>query len=602
MKVSIAGRNGGGSFAAPEIAPRYDVVVLGAGLAGLALARQLLLDSDRSVLVLERREVVPPERQKVGESLVQLAGWYFSKVLDLEEHLLTEHYLKNNLRFHWKTAGRRNAAIEDYSQAGIRELSNICSYQLDRNVLEAELLRLVAADPRATVTTGVSGIDVALGANDADHDVAFRRGDAEHHVAARWVVDASGRSKLLAKELELGRPSPIRHASFFWWVDGLVDVERLSDLDRRARWHRPGRETIGHVPTFLATNHFMGDGFWFWVIPLHGKTSLGIVFDRERIDPGEVFTVEKATAWVCREFPLFARDLPERRVLAFGGFKDYAYDCAQTISAGRWAMVGEAGRFSDPLYSPGSDLIAIYNTLVVDAVTADEATLAAKCELFEQLEKAVFQAYVPSYLGSYAALGDREVFTLKYTWELTIYFAGYVFPFINDLLTERRFALAFLRLFAQLGPLNHAVQELLADFHRWKREHAVAPAAPEAFDFTSIAPLARAKETFYRVRLEPGEAKRELARQVENAGTLARWIAAHVAAETLGEPRARHDRGFVGALEVARLPRDVAKLRTLWETHRDGGDHDWGFAADVLVPFSDRAMAAEDAARELVTT
>ena len=69
---------------------RYDVVILGAGLAGLTLARHLLLDTERTVLLLERRDEVPPPRQKVGESTVQLAGYYLSKVLDLEEYLLTD--------------------------------------------------------------------------------------------------------------------------------------------------------------------------------------------------------------------------------------------------------------------------------------------------------------------------------------------------------------------------------------------------------------------------------------------------------------------------------------------------------------------------------
>ncbi|HMB51755.1 MAG TPA: FAD/NAD(P)-binding protein, partial [Thermoanaerobaculia bacterium] len=110
-------------------------MILGAGLAGLTLARHLLLDTDRRVTVVERNAEVPVARQKVGESSVQLAGYYFSRVLDLEEHLLTSHYLKYNLRFYWPTPGRDRDAFENYSQAYIRRFSNVCSYQVDRNVL-----------------------------------------------------------------------------------------------------------------------------------------------------------------------------------------------------------------------------------------------------------------------------------------------------------------------------------------------------------------------------------------------------------------------------------------------------------------------------------
>ena len=62
----------------------FDVVIIGAGLAGLTLARQLLLYSDKRVLLLDKRTEVPTPRQKVGESTVQVGAYYYAKVLDLE--------------------------------------------------------------------------------------------------------------------------------------------------------------------------------------------------------------------------------------------------------------------------------------------------------------------------------------------------------------------------------------------------------------------------------------------------------------------------------------------------------------------------------------
>jgi 2-polyprenyl-6-methoxyphenol hydroxylase-like FAD-dependent oxidoreductase len=74
----------------------YDVLIIGAGLAGLALARQLLLNTDKRILLVDRRSEFPPAKQKVGEATVQLSAYYLAKVLDLEEHLLREHFLKYN--------------------------------------------------------------------------------------------------------------------------------------------------------------------------------------------------------------------------------------------------------------------------------------------------------------------------------------------------------------------------------------------------------------------------------------------------------------------------------------------------------------------------
>lgn len=593
-------------IAPPHTAPApaettVDVVILGGGLAGLSLARHLLLDTESTILLLEKRDHLPQERQKVGESTVQLAGYYFSKVLDLEEYLLHEQLMKYNLRFYWKSAGRANDDFTDYSAAYIRNFSNIASYQLDRKTFEAELLRRNQEDARFVARLGVSNLDIALAdeASDDPHRVSFEADGRRRHFHARWVVDTTGRTRLLTRRLELRRPSPVRHGSFYWWVEGLVDVEKLSRRDHHERRLDRRRRHGGHLPSWLATNHFTVEGAWFWVIPLRGKTSLGLVFDHEVVDPKEVFNVEKATRWVCDRFPLLARDLPHRKVVDIGGHRDFSYDCAQTLSAGRWAMSGEAGRFGDPLYSPGSDLIAIHNTLLVDAIrTTDRQTLAAKCRSHEQLMRAAFQAYLPSYSISYDALGDMETFTLKYTWELTVYFAFYVFPFINDLLTERRFVPSFLRAFSRLGPINHGVQRVLSSYYQWKRQHRRPPAEPIDFDFTTIAPLARAAETFYAVGTSVEEAREVLRRQLANLEDLARMIVARVASVVLEEPRLLLDRAFVAGLDLEHLKFEPEAWGERWADSQNDDTmaepYAWGFDPTTLEIFDTPACSQED--------
>lgn len=590
------------------LAERYDVVILGAGLAGLSLARHLLLDTDKTVLLLERKEDIPGPRQKVGESQVQLAGYYFSKVLDLEEYLLDCHYMKYNLRFYWPTAGRGNEGIEDYSQSFIRTFSNVASYQVDRNTLEAEMLRRNLESPRFALGAPVRDIQVEWGeGEDADedaHGVSFAHPGLPEgeraSVRAGWVVDCTGRARLLAKRKKLARRNSIDHGAFFWWVEGRVNVDRLTGLSRTENRLRRDRAALGHLPPWPATVHFLKEGLWFWVIPLRGKTSLGLVFDTAVLAPGEVMSVDKATEWVCREFPLFARDLPQREVLDSSGFRSYSHDCAHTLSPERWAMSGEAGRFSDPLYSPGSDLIAIYNTLIVDAIQApDAATRTARCRAYEPLLKAVYQAYVPSYSPGYAALGDPECFALKYTWELAVYFAGYVFPFLNDLFTDRRFLPAFLRFFSALGPLNRQLQELLVAWFRWKQEMEspetghCQPATPTHLDFTEITPLARAEKTFYRVGLTVDEAKGVLKEQLGNLRELARFAAAHIAAQVAGAPDLVLRRRFVEGIDLDDLRwdpegwRELARVCREEQSHGDGrGDttpEPWPWTFDPLV-------------------
>src|SRR5215212_8391978 len=577
----------------------YDVLIIGAGLAGLALARQLLLDTDKKVLLVDRRTEFPPPKQKVGEATVQLSAYYYARVLELEEHLMQSHYLKYNLRFYWKTPGHANDCYEHYSQSYIRKLSNINTYQLDRNAFEGEMLRVNLLNPDFTFRPGATELDVKLSEGGGAHAFSFKAGGEGVSGAARWVVDTSGRGRFLAKRLGLAREGKIRHGSHFFWVEGLLDIERLTPLSPREIRLRPDRAALGHTPAWQATNHFCAEGLWFWTIPLHGKTSLGLVYDTSVVPRERVDTVDKLIAWVCEEFPLFARDLPYRRVLHHTALKDFAHDCRQTISPARWAIAGEAGRFTDPLYSPGGDLIALYNTFITDAVqTEDDAGLAEKCRLYEQLMEAVYEAYVPTYAVSYDALGDQEAFSLKYTWELAVYFAFYVFPFINDLFTNRRFFAVFMSRFSQLGRVNQSLQSFISDFFQWKKTRRGSPREVFHFDFTDIKPLADAEKTFYKVGLSAEQARVVLDEQLSNLREMARFTAAQICASVLGDARALTNRRFVEGLDVNRLRFDPEEIRASFEA-RAGSSEEYPWALDPhvlsrLIEGQTDAAAAEE--------
>ena len=100
---------------------------------------------------------------------------------------------------------------------------------------------------------------------------------------ADWVVDTTGRSRFLARGLGLTKPNTIRHGSVFFWVDGLVNIEKLTELSHAQRLLNKNRKMLGHLPAWLATNHFCGEGYWFWVIPLQGKTSFGLVYEHNKV-------------------------------------------------------------------------------------------------------------------------------------------------------------------------------------------------------------------------------------------------------------------------------------------------------------------------------
>jgi len=542
-----------------EIKKQYDVIIIGAGLAGLTLCRHLLLYTDKTVLLLDKRRNPPRDAsQKYGESLVQCSGYYFSKVLDLEEHLLCNHYLKYNLRFYWPTEGLENHGFEDYSQSYSRSLSNIATFQLDRNLFEEHLLRTNMSDSRCDFVGGVSNLTVDLSTSGDLHCVGFDGGK----VHGRWVVDASGRSQLLKRRLGLAEKNPIRHGATFCWVEGLVNTEKITGRSHREILHATSRRQTGHFPFFLATNHFCAEGQWFWVIPLHHKTSLGLVYDRNVVNGEDVSNTRKLIDYVCRKWPMFARDLPHRKVLDEGRLIDYSYDCRQTISPQRWALVGEAGRFTDPLYSPGSDLISIYNTLIVDAIQTDnDQELHDKCRGAELIQRVMYESYVPSYAVSYDCLGDQEAFSLKYAWELAIYFGFFVFPMFNDLFVNKDFMPLFLRRFRVLGSINANLQRLLSGFFQWKKR--LPPRSfsePNLFEFYDMAPLREAEQIFYQAGLGPQQAIEAIDRLLDRLQEFARYIIAHIHASVLGDREVLLNAPFLASLDLSKTAFDPGQM------------------------------------------
>jgi flavin-dependent dehydrogenase len=580
-----------------------DVLIAGAGLAGLTLARQLLLaEPGINILMVDRGTEIPSPKQKVGEATVQVSGYYYSRVLELEEYLLQEHYLKYNLRFYWKSQ-RGGDVWEDLSQSYIRKVSNIATYQLDRNTFEAEVLRCNRLSPSFELIHPITGLDVDLG-EEAPHGFRFEVDGQEIAGRARWIVDASGRNRFLAKRQKLERPSPIKHGASFLWVDGLLDPEKCTNLDRKAIRLRPERSALGHFPTFLATNHYCGEGYWFWEIPLHGRTSLGLVYDSANVNSKDVSTADKLIEWICREYPLYARDLPQRKVLHHSGFTSFALDSGQTISTSGWALCGEACRFTDPLYSPGGDLISIYNTLITDAIlTRDKKELEAKVRLYEPLARAVYEAYVPSFAVSYCTLGDQECFSLRYVWELTIYFAYYVFPFINDLHVDRTFLPVFLRRFSQLGPINHGMHRVLAAYYRWKKENVILEAPePVFFEFMDVGALASAELTFYKVGVSFDEAREVLDEQLENLRDLARWTFAVVTTAVLDDRRAVDNAAYIRGIDIDNLQFDPAAMAERLEAAcRETSEiYSWRFAVPSMERFRTERLAVAEVGMETV--
>ena len=109
----------------------------------------------------------------------------------------------------------------------------------------------------------------------------------------------------------------------------------------------------------------------------------------------------------------------------FLALQHFAHSCERVFSPGRWALVGEAGVFTDPFYSPGSDFIAMGNDYVTDLIVRDHAgeDIAARVESFNTMYLRLFDAFIRLYDGQYRIMGNAQVMTAKVAWDNACYWA-----------------------------------------------------------------------------------------------------------------------------------------------------------------------------------
>jgi flavin-dependent dehydrogenase len=405
---------------------RFDVVILGGGLAGLTLARQLRLEvPEARVCVVERQKrPLPAAAHKVGESSVELSSHYFGVVLGLGEYLRREHFVKNGLRFF--PGGGHTHTLEARTEIGPPQLPKVPSFQLDRGRLENDLRAMDEADG-VVLLEGFTVKDVELGAEGADHAVHVEMlgGEGARTLRARYVADASGRRAILRNKLGLTRPSGHAANASWWRVKGRVDVKDLVPESAQS-WHARDPEHI----RWYSTVHFMGTGYWFWYIPLaagtggEAHTSLGIVVHDE-VHPFETIrTLERSLEWLKKHEPLcyqHVKDLPAEDFLCL---RHFSHGSAQCYSKDRWSLVGEAGVFADPFYSPGSDFIAIANSFTTQIVKAmmrggqgAERRVAQLAERYDRFYLRFFDAATETYRKAAPLYGSPRAMAAKIYWD-----------------------------------------------------------------------------------------------------------------------------------------------------------------------------------------
>lgn len=450
---------------------QYDVIIPGGGLAGLTLAIQLkLAKPDISILVLESRDTeAATGAHKVGESTVELATHYFREVLNLKDYLEAHELPKQGLRFFFKTKEKND--IAERVEFGTHKKLTVLSHQLDRGTLENYLEKHVRS-LGAEVILGARAKEVDLSRD--GHVLTYSKDGEDFKISAKWIADATGRGSFLKRKLKFQKPME-HHINAVWWrLKGIVDVD---DWSENTKW----KNYLEPQLRYLGTVHFMDKGYWLWVIPLGSKnTSIGIVAD-PAIHPFEdMNTYEKSLTWLQKNEPLAYKMLKPRGegdgLMDFRVLKHFAHETGELYSADRWGVTGEAGAFLDPLYSPGSDFIAMNNTWLSDLILRDlnGEDISLRAKIYQQSHLSHIENWIPIYQNKYLLMGNTQIMILKICWDWAVYWAVPTLLFTNKAFTDLKI---LKELFAgenslgrKFGHLNKIMQDLFLAWLPYENE------------------------------------------------------------------------------------------------------------------------------------
>jgi FADH2-dependent halogenase len=327
---------------------KYDAIVIGGGPSGSSYA-STLAKSGHSVLLLEKEKF---PRFHIGESLLT----YTAEVLDqlgvLKRVCDAGFVVKRGIEL---TGSEGTFRRLDLGQIG--DGYRTWTLHVERSHFDKILLDAAAEEPNATVLEEAR-VTRVLFDDERVAGVEYNWGGEQHAATAPYVVDASGRAGVIARELQLRKTdNHLKMAAVF---------KHFGNVDESNNPASQGDIQLG----------LHADG-WLWAIPIRpGIISVGAMAPAEILRasrPEEVFTSHLSRVPRIRQ-----RIEGTTVVRKLSGENNFEYHC-DTLAGPGYFIVGDSGCFTDPVFSGG-----VLLALTTGRRAAEETVMCLEDDLPEE--------------------------------------------------------------------------------------------------------------------------------------------------------------------------------------------------------------------------
>ncbi|MDP5147332.1 NAD(P)/FAD-dependent oxidoreductase [Shewanella sp. ULN5] len=348
-----------------------DVAIIGAGPSG-AIAASLLHQQGKKVLVLEKQYF---PRFSIGESLLPCCMQFIEQAGMIDAVKDAGFQFKNGAAFRYQDQ-YTTFNFTDKFTAGPGTTFQVQRGQFDKILADTAVKQGVNIHYGHTVTQVDLHADPVLQVTD-DNGAAYQ-------VNAKFILDASGFGRVLPRLLNLEKPSnlPSRSAIFTHIEDNIDDPT----FDRNK---------------ILISVHPQHKDIWYWLIPFsNNRCSIGVVGEPHLLQHLQG-TLEQQLFSIVNEEPGLKRLLTNANIVQeCATLKGYSANVS-TLATTKFALLGNAGEFLDPVFSSGVTIAMQSAAMAVESLLKqlDGEAVDWQQDYAEPLMKGVntFRTYVQAW-------------------------------------------------------------------------------------------------------------------------------------------------------------------------------------------------------------